>query len=77
MRARLAAVVMSIDEIYPETLEPLHALASRTVVRQCGPDLSVVQRNGRQEDACAIQKEVAAVYPELAKTETLRIADIQ
>jgi len=40
-------------------------------VRQPGTDQRVVQRHGGQEDAGAVQDEVAAVDPELAEAKSL------
>jgi hypothetical protein len=77
VRAGLAAVVVRVDEIDPEALEPLQALAGPRVCRPRGTDLGVVQRHGRQEDAAAVQEEVPPVDPELAEAEARRQGDVQ
>ena len=51
VRAGLAAVVVGVDEVDAEALEPLQALAGRRVAGQRGADLGVVERNGGEEDA--------------------------
>ena len=49
VRARLAAVVVGVNEIDPETLEAQQALLGRLVGRQRGAHLGVVQRHQRQD----------------------------
>ena len=70
VRARLAAVVVGVNHVDAEALEPLQALAARLVTGQRGADQGIVERDGGQEDARAVQVEVAAVDPELAEPES-------
>ena len=77
VRARLAAVVVRVDEVDAEALEPQQALPRRLVVRQRGPDLGIVQRHGGEEDAGAVEVEVPAVDPELAEAEAHGMAGVQ
>ena len=70
MVARLAAVVVCVNEIDPKTLQASHTLSGRVVVGPCGADLGVVQGNRREEDARAVEIEVPAIDPELSKSET-------
>src|SRR5262249_36944494 len=67
--ARLTAVVVGVDEVDAEALEPPEGLDRALVVRGAGADLGVVERDGRELDAGAVQVEVAAVNPELAEPE--------
>ena len=69
MRARFAAVVVSVDEVDSKAPEALHALAGGLVVRQGGADLGIVERHSRQKDASAVEIEVPTVDPEFPETE--------
>ncbi|MHC4286356.1 MAG: hypothetical protein ACYSWZ_25825, partial [Planctomycetota bacterium] len=77
MCSRLAAVVVRIDEIDPEALKPLQTLPGCPVVRPGSSHLGIVQWNRGQKDAAAVQEEIPAVNPELTKTKTHGLADIQ
>src|SRR5229473_3355108 len=77
MGARLAPVVVSIDKIDAETLEPLHALLRALVGRPRRPNLGVVQRDRGEEDAAAVQVKVSPIDPKLTETEALRKSGIQ
>src|SRR5439155_9463403 len=67
--ARLAVVIVRVNEVDPEGLQALQGLPGACVIRQPGPDLGIVQGDRGQEDATAVQEEVPAVDPELAKAE--------
>jgi hypothetical protein len=77
VRARLAAVVVRVDEVDAEALETLQALAGRAVGGPRGADVGVIQRDGRQEDAGPVELEVAAFDPELAEPEGPVLGGIQ
>ena len=77
VRAGLAAVVVGVDEIDAEALEALQALAGGVIGGQRRSDLGVVQRQSAEKDAGAVEVEIPALDPELAKAEAHRPADIQ
>src|SRR5262249_1696288 len=76
VRARLATVVMGVDEVDTEALQAFHGFARALVRRRAGADLGVVQRDGREVDARAIEEEIPAIDPELAEPEAHGIASI-
>ena len=63
---------MRVDVVDPVALEALQALLGSLIVGQVRPDLGVVKRHGRQEEARAVQVEVPPVDPELAESEPFR-----
>src|SRR5947209_18460267 len=67
--SRFAAVVVRVDEVDTEALEPLEALAGGFVRGPCRADLCVVERHEGEEYACAVQVEIAAVDPEFSEAE--------
>src|SRR5207244_930858 len=67
MRARLTAVVVSINEIDAKTLEPLHALFGAFVRRPGRANLRVVERDSTKEYPAAVQVKVTALNPDLAE----------
>ncbi len=70
VRAGLAIVVVRINEVDPDALEALQTFPRTVVARERGAHLRVVQRHGAQENATAVQIEVAAIDPEFAKAES-------
>src|SRR5262245_7175123 len=77
MRARLAPVVVSVDEVDAKILEPFETLLGTLVSRPGGANLRVVERDRTQENATAVQIEVASVDPELTESETFGQSRIQ
>ena len=77
MRAGLATVVVGVNVVDPKTLEAFEALADTLVGRQCGADLRIVERNGRKENACAVEVKITPLDPELAKAKPLRPTGVQ
>src|SRR5262245_59221424 len=77
MRAGLAPVVVGVDEVDAEALESPECFDRPLVARGAGADLGVVERDGRELDARAVEVEVAAVDPELAEAEPDGEAGVQ
>jgi len=77
MGAWLAPVVVGVDGVDAPALESLHALPRAVVAGPRGPDLGVVEGQRTQEDARAVEVEVAAVDPELAEAEPDRMARVE
>src|SRR5678815_1978160 len=69
MRAGFAAVVVCVNEIDPDALEPLQTFPRAVVSCQKRADLRVVQGHRAQENARAVQVKVPTVDPEFAVTE--------
>src|SRR4051812_44750889 len=68
---------MRINEIDPETLQPFEAF---TCARVCGPgsaDFRVIDWNSGEKNTRAVQIKIAAIDPELAKTEAHRLRMIE
>ena len=77
VRARLAAVVVRVDEVDADPLQPQQALLGPLVAGRRSAHLGIVQRQGREEDSGAVEVEVPAVDPQLAETETHRQGGVQ
>src|SRR5262245_54667482 len=77
VRAGLAAVIMGVDEVNAETLEPPQRLPRSVIGRGPGAELGAVQRDGGEVDAGAVQVEVPAVDPKLPKPKQDGIRGVQ
>ncbi len=75
--ARLATVVVRVNVVDAETLEPFQALAGGGVGGQGRAHLRIVQRNGRKKNSRAVEVEIAAINPEFAESEPLRPIGVQ
>ena len=73
VRARLAAVVVRVNEVDAELLHPQHRLLRTLVRRGGGAHLCIVEGNRREIDPASIEIEIAAVDPEFAEAEPLGI----
>ena len=76
VRTRLTVVVVGIDEVDPEALQPLQALPRGRVRRLRRADLCIVQRNGGEEDARAVEVEIPAPDLDFAKAEPVHLLQI-
>src|SRR5690349_5174666 len=77
MRTGQTIVIVRVDEIDAETLQPLQTLFRRVIGSQRGADLSIIKRHRGEVDTLAVEIKIAAIDPKLAKPETLRPARIQ
>src|SRR5947207_2606967 len=77
MSARLASVVVGIDKVDPKAFQALESFADRLVRCQSSAHLRVVQRHSRKKHSTTIEKEVAAIDPELAESKALHPAAIE
>ena len=77
MGSWLAAIVVRVHKIDAETLQALQGFARALVGCRPGAELGIIQRHGRKVDARAVQVEILAVDPKLAKAETHGMANIQ
>ena len=77
MRARRAVVVVHIHAVDPDALQALQRLSGGLVGGRGGADLGVVQREGGQENAGAIEIEIAPVDPQLTEPEPHRQAGVE
>ena len=77
VRARLAAVVVRVDEVDAEALQPQQALLRRLVGRRRGADWALSSGTAERKMRRAVEVEVAAVDPELAEPEAHRQGRVQ
>src|SRR5256885_14297100 len=66
VRARLAIVIVRVNEIDPDPLEALQRFAGGGISRHAGANLRIVDRNGAEEDPRSIENKIPSVDPKLA-----------
>src|SRR5438477_13188089 len=69
MIARLTAVVVGIDEVDADALEPQETLPRPSIAGQRRANLRVIERHRREMNPAAIEIKILAVDPEFAAAE--------
>src|SRR5262245_36075094 len=67
MRAGIAIIVVRVNEIDADALEALQTFARGVVGCERRANLRIVDRDGAQKDAAAVQIKIAAINPEFPK----------